>query len=219
MVFVDLRCALRAAQKLKLVTANITDDVEAPRAIDHSGVMRSLTDDEARALMAAAADDELGSLYMLALTTGLRRGEMLALQWSAINLPSGMVRIATGIVTTRAASGRLGWRVGPLKTLSSRREVALTPQVIDALRSHQRRQKALCLRLGRPWQPSAFVFQGPDGDFLTPHTLQYRYQCFVRQHDLPPHRFQDLRHTAATLLLKHGESVAVVSFSATPTPQ
>ena len=211
MVFEDLRCALRTAQKLKIVAANITDDVEAPKPLDHSGVMRSLTDDEARTLVAAAKDDELGALYTLALTTGLRRGEMLALRWSAIDFAGAMATVAAGIVTTRDDAGRLGWSVGALKTLSSRRQVALTPELVESLRSHQRRQKALYLRTGRPWQPGGFVFQGPDGEFLTPPTVQYRHRRFVTSHKLAPHRFHDLRHTAATLLLKHGESVAVVS--------
>ena len=122
-----------------------------------------------------------------------------------------MVTVEAGVVWTRRENGRLGWRIGPLKTLSSRRQVALTAEVIDALRAHQRRQKALYLRTGQSWKPTAFVFQGPDGEFLTPQLVQYHYRRFVQVHTLPRHRFHDLRHTAATLLLKHGESVHVVS--------
>jgi integrase len=212
MVFEDLRNAMRAARKAKLISAAVMEDVEPPKPIDNSGVMRSLTDEEARAFMAAAdQDEELGAFYKLALTTGLRRGEMLALQWTAVDLQGGTMAIDAGVVMTRGEKRRLGWRVGPLKTASSRRQVALTPEVIDALRAHQRRQKELYLRTGRPWNASTFIFQSSDGGFLTPPALQYRHRLFIKKHKLAPHRFHDLRHSTATLLLKHGESIAVVS--------
>jgi integrase len=192
-----------------LIAFDVSADVEAPKSGDRPIVMRSLDEDEARALVTAAKlDESLGALWLLGLTTGARRGEMLALTWSAIDLTAGTVKIERGVQRTTA---RGGWRIGPLKTAASRRELSLTPEVVEALRAHQRRQKAFGLKVGLRWNPSAFVFQCPDGAFLTPDRAACAHRAFIAAHNLPVHRFHDLRHTCATLLLKHGEAVHVVA--------
>jgi integrase len=133
---------------------------------------------------------------------------MLALTWTAVDLAAATINVAQGI---QRATARKGWRVGALKTSSSRREVAVTPEVVDALPAHQRRQKEFSLKIGRPWDPAGFVFQSKDASSLTPDTAAYAHRRLIAENHLPVHRIHDLRHTCATLLLKHGESVHVVA--------
>jgi integrase len=159
-------------------------------------------------MTAAEKDEEYGPLWMLALSSGLRRGELLGLRWSAVDLTTTIARIEIGV---QRAPATKRWHIGPLKTAGSRREIALIPQVIDALRAHQRRQKEARLKAGRPWNANGFGFQGEDGEFLSPETLAYRHSKLIKTHKLAPHRFHDLRHTCATLLIKHGESIPAVS--------
>jgi integrase len=109
-------------------------------------------------LVAAAKDDRLGALYVKALTTGMREGELLALRWRDVDLD---VAVAAVRSTLYRGDGKL--RLGEPKTARSRRSVNLAPEAVAALRHHRERQSAERLRLGPAWEDNDLVFANEVG--------------------------------------------------------
>jgi integrase len=147
-------------------------------------------------------------MWVLFLTTGLRRGEMAALRWEDVDLE----RATMAVVRNRVSAGRgRAVSVHQPKTRRGRRNVALDTTSVEALRSHRATQSAECLRLGPAWVDSGYVFGGVDGAPLHPDTITATFQAIIRDLDVPRIRLHDLRHTSATLALKAGVHPKVVS--------
>ena len=197
--------ALAQAQRWGLVEANPADLVEPPRPEPRE--MRALTPDETCRLIDAAAGDRFEALYILAITTGMRQGELLGLRWRDVSLESRSLRV-TGSLQYVPGSGL---RVAPPKTARSRRNILLSDIAIAALRRHRQRQDVE--RAGRhEWEDNDLVFPNRLGRTMYATNLLDR--SFARLLDMAgiDHiRFHDLRHTAATLLLGQGVHPKVVS--------
>ena len=97
--------------------------------------MRALSAEEAVALLKASRGDRYAALYWLALATGMRQGEMLALPWKNVDLSQGVVRVRRTLVIVKG-----GFEYAPPKTGRSRRDVELRAETIQALRDHRKRQ-------------------------------------------------------------------------------
>jgi integrase len=96
----------------------------------------ALTVEQARALVAAAAGNRFEALFVLAVKTGMRRGEILALRWEDVHLDKGMLQVRGTLRRTRE-----GLTFGVPKTAASRRQVVLSPSLVAALRRHRARQE------------------------------------------------------------------------------
>ena len=142
----------------------------------------------------------------LALTTGMRRGELLALQWKDINWKDGSLHIRR---TVNRYSGQ-GFVVSEPKTAKSRRKIMLPGFVLDLLREHRAHQLATRLKAGSAWQDHDLVFCNGIGNFSHPNHLGVDFQRLLKQAGLPHIRFHDLRHSAATILLTMGVNAKVV---------
>src|SRR5215217_1041981 len=129
-----LHKALSQAVSDGLIPRNAAD-VKAPRPAPEE--MRPLSEDEARAFLetAKASDDRFEPLYVLAITTGLRRGELLGLRWEDADLERGTLRVGRALVRE---GGR--HRPGETKTKRGRRSIRLAPQAVKALAAHRKRQ-------------------------------------------------------------------------------
>lgn len=158
-----------------------------------------------RAFLAYVADDELAALWRLAATTGLRRGEILGLRWSDIDLDQGSVSIQQQRVK---GHGTVSYR--PPKTAKGRRSVALDGVTVASLRKHRKTQLEQRLMLALPYRDEDVVFSYPDGRPIDPDGLSQRFERHVRESGLPRIRFHDLRHTHATLALRAGVHPKVV---------
>jgi integrase len=159
--------------------------------------MRPLSPDEARKLLEAARGDKLEALYVLAVHTGMKQGELLALKWEAVDLNGGVIRI-------RRTLARSGGRIilGEPKTEGSRRPVCLTGAAVEALRTHLDRQLEDIERLGDLYRDCGLVFTSGVGTPINPTNLRRRsFAPLLQRAGLPRIRFHDLRHTCATLLL------------------
>src|SRR5919202_5773863 len=128
-----LRLGLAQATKWHLVPRNVADTVKPPRPAPKE--MHALSASETRTLLEAAGGDRLEALYILAVHTGMRQGELLALRWQDVDMENA-------VVSVRRTLTRNGGRVafGEPKTKKSRRSIRLTPQAVEALRSHLERQ-------------------------------------------------------------------------------
>ena len=116
--------------------------------------MKVLSGEQAQKFLDAAKDDPFEALYVLALTTGMRQGELLALKWDDINFSQGTLQVRRTI--TRLANK--GFTVSEPKTAKSRRSVHLAPMAVDALKRHRIRQNELRLLTGPTWDEQGWVF-------------------------------------------------------------
>lgn len=149
--------------------------------------------------MEASRGDRFEALYVLAVTAGLRIGELLSLKWEDIDLDAGTLRVRR----TRSQA-----RNSPTFTTPKNgrgRSIRLTQRAVEALRTHRATQNAERLKVGSLWQDNGLVFCTHGGqplDFRNVATTSFK--PLLKKAGLPDIRFHDLRHTCATLLLSRG---------------
>lgn len=202
-----LRTALNYAIKAELATMNAAALADPPRL--HRRTIQPLTVDQARAFLAATTEDPLHALYVMALWTGMRQGELLGLRWSDVDLDEGVASIRRGI---RRVGGKV--REIPTKTKRSTRDIALMPVVVEALGAHQERQRDVDRDLaGARWAHQGHVFTSSLGTPMDSSLFNSRRWRPLRAAAGLPKTFQfhHLRHTTASLLLDAGVPMAIVS--------
>ncbi len=199
-----LRGALRQAVRLRLLAVDPTAAVEAPRP--ERRLPPVLTAADARALLQAARGHRLEACFVLALTTGMRLGELLALRWRDVDFDAGRVQVRH---TLQRVGGQ--WLFAEPKTAQSRRALRLCGQAVEALRQHRARQAGERLRAGPAWQDYDLVFCRPDGRPLHAPNFGRQYlEPLLRRAGLPRLRPHDLRHACASLLLAQNVHPKVV---------
>ena len=197
--------ALHEAEVTGVVQRNVVRLTRPPRA--PNGEMRTLSATEARALLAAAAGDRLRALYVIALATGARSGELLGLRWEDLDAAAGTLRIVRSL--TRTAGG---YEFAEPKTASSRRELPLGAVALDTLRRHRVVQAQERMTAGSRWLDHGLIFASCVGTPLDAgNVLRQSFQPLLRRAGLPRVRFHDLRHTAATRMLEAGTSPKVAA--------
>jgi integrase len=149
----------------------------------------------------------LSPIVALDLATGLRRGELLALPWSNLDLEAATLRVDRSLEETRA-----GLRFKAPKTKHGRRTISLPPSAVEALKGYRRYQLELRLAhgLGRP-NADALVFCKPDGSPMSPDGLSKAWRAAVVALQLPRVTFHALRHTHASALIAAGLDVVKIS--------
>jgi integrase len=188
--------ALRAAERRAKITRNVATLVDVPDGPSRRS--RSLTVDEAKALLAAAKGDRLEALYVTGLMLGLRPGELLGLPWSAIDLDAGTLRVTQSLKRER---GKL--LIGETKTASSRRVLRMPTPVVEALRAHKTCQAAE--RLAAPaWFDDGLVFTTTVGTALDPSNLRRGFSKLTADAGLGHWHPHELRHSAASILSAGG---------------
>jgi len=200
-----LRQALNDALRLGLVHRNVAVLVKPPRVRPRE--MAFYTEEQVHTLLEAVTGNRLEALIVLALATGMREGELLALSWDDLNLDNASVLVRANVVITR--EGKLREEV---KTGHSRRRIALPNIAVEALRRHRVRQAEERLRMGVAWEDNNLVFPNTFGRLYDANNWRFAwFYPLLQRAGLPRVRPHDLRHTAATLLLARGVPVKVVS--------
>jgi integrase len=188
-----LRNALNDAYRMELVTRNVAGEVKAPPKPREG--RRELTVEEAKRFLAVLEGERLKAFFVLALATGLRRGELLGLHWLDVDLDAGELR--TGWAVQRV-NGSL--QLVNLKTESSRRTVAIPAFAVRALREHKAQQNAERLELGPAWREQGLVFTTSLGTPIEPRNVNRRFELLRKRAGLEWLRLHDLRHGTATFM-------------------
>jgi integrase len=199
-----LHKALDHAVRWGLVPRNVCDTVSLPKQARHE--IQPLTEKQARQLLVASRGHSLEGLLTLAVTTGMRSGELLALKWQDINFDTGSLHIRRSM---GYISGK-GYLEFEPKTAKGRRKIVLPPFVCEVLKQHRTRQLEESLKAGTRWQDNDLVFCNIYGGYLDPAHLRQRFDKLLKDAGLPDLRFHDLRHSAATILLSMGVPAKVV---------
>ncbi len=199
-----LHKALADAESWDLVDSNVARRVRPPRVRQAPPEVLNVT--QVARLIAASRDHPLGAAFILAVTSGLRQGELLGLRWSDVDLePGGVASIRQTV--QRAARGRV---LGDPKTERSRRDVEILKIAREALLAHHRRQAAQRLA-ATGWAEPDRVFTDENGVPLNPARVSRQFRRLMDELGMDIIPFKNLRHTFATLHLDTGVSDKILS--------
>jgi integrase len=204
--FAILHRAFRQAVRWRYLTFNPTDGIDPP--VGTAAEQSTYSDAETvQLLRAVEVDAELHVPVVLAATLGMRRGEILGLKWSDVDLTNQTLTIRRALQETK----ELGLFEKSPKTPGSRRRVALPQLVVDVLREHQVRQRQALAELTGAVPLDGYVCARADGRPWRPNNFSERYARFLSESGLRAIPFKNLRHTHATSLLRSGVPAKIVS--------
>ena len=206
-IHATLHRAIRSAYRMDLVQRNVTELVDRPQRARRRMQVWSPEEVDRFLTTTAEAHDRLEAMWVLALTTGMRLGEMMALRWRSVDLEAATLSV---VETLQRVQGEVTF--ADVKTASSRRQIALPASTVEALRAHRVRQVEERLKLGPIWQDLDLVFCNTIGGPLWRGNLLWEhFRPLCRRAGVPVIRIHDLRHTAATLRMKLETNPKIVS--------
>jgi integrase len=195
-----LHKALETAVRWNLIARNPCDLVSPPRRKRFE--MQPLSMQQIHQLLAAARGHRLEALFILALATGMRRGELLALKWQDLDLEKGTLQVRRILTRIPSKLPGKGFEETEPKTDKGRRSIVLPSFTVEALKQHRLRQLEAKLKAGSAWQDHDYVFCTSVGTHLNPtRDVLDVLKSFLEKAGLPAIRFHDLRHSSATMLL------------------
>ena len=185
-----LKRALAQAVMDGLIPRNAAEAVRPPKL--KRDEIQPLNADQVRALL-DASDERSCALYTVAVRTGMRPGEILALRWSDVDLEAGTVQINRAL-----SEGEFSTPKTPL----SRRRISLSPATVATLKAHRKRQLEECMAKAGLWEDHGLVFPSSVGTPKSQRNLNREFKNTAKRAGLPDHfKLYDLRHTCAALLL------------------
>ncbi|SCG06744.1 Site-specific recombinase XerD, partial [Streptomyces sp. MnatMP-M17] len=195
-----LEHAVREEEIPRNVARNVRTGTPRPRRFE------PLTADEARQYLAATRGHRLHALFELALHTGLRKGELLGLRWTDLDLDEGTATIRRTL--QRTSTG--GLTTLPTKTRASERRITLPTRCVHSLKHHHEQQQHEREGAGAARQQDGHVFTTAQGRPIDPTNLTRAFTTLLRRAGLRRIRFHDLRHSTATLLPEQGVELVVI---------
>jgi len=200
-----LHRAFGQAVRWDLIPRNPCDGVTPPKP--KRSEMRIWSREQVGAFLDATRAHPAHALYVLAVTTGMRQGELLGLRWEDVNLDRDKLAVRRALQRQNDA----GLVFVEPKTARSCRTIMLSRRAVSALRQHRARQNEQRLLAGSDWQDHGLVFCNATGRPLDPSWQRMGFYAALKDVGLSAIRFHDMRHTAATLLLTQGVHPKVVS--------
>ncbi|AUS09971.1 site-specific integrase [Laceyella sacchari] len=191
--------------KWKMINTNPAS-LTSPPKIEYKEKGTWTIEEAYRFLKHTAEEPLLHIGYLLAIYTGMRLGEILGLRWKDCDFEKGQISIRQTLARTSK-----GLVFQEPKTKSSRRVIAITDDIVAALKKHKALQNQNKLLLGAGYQDHDLVVCTSKGTPIIPSNFRRHYKRMIREADVPKIRFHDLRHTHATIMLQLGEHPKVVS--------
>jgi len=194
-----LHGCLKYAHRLGLIAQNWAELVESPRP--EKKEMQIWSESQVSAFLAGAPDQ---AFYRLAFATGMRRGELVAVQWSDLDWGTGALMVRRQVYQKPGG----GWRFQEPKTARGRRTIRIGPGLLEALRSQYFEVLPLQRELTGEvrWKEHDLIFPSTVGTPRNSANVSHTFKALVLASGLPAMRFHDIRHTAASLMLLHGEA-------------
>lgn len=163
------------------------------------------TPEEVTAFLESAKDDQYYIAYLIALTTGMRQGEILGLKWSDVDLDKKVIHVQHNLKKKDS-----DFEVANLKTNSSYRNITLPEETVNALIAHREAQGEQKKKKGSIYQENDFVVATSLGTFVKPTNLGRSWRAAVKDSGVKYIRFHDTRHTHASLLFRQGVHPKIV---------
>ncbi len=202
-----LHKALADAQRKGSVSRNVADLADPPKISARARPKMTVWNaDELRRFFDLIGSHDLHAAYYVSANTGMRRGEVLGLTWKVMDFGNARLSVAQNVT---APDYKV--IVSDVKSAHSLRTIDLDERTVSVLRSWRKRQFETYMQTGVRSDDSGFVFARPSGHPLHPDSFSQAFERLITKLDLPRIRLHDLRHTHATLLLKAGIPVKVVS--------
>lgn len=189
-----LHSALNQAMKWDLVVRNVANNVEPPKKEKYRATI--LNSEQLAQLIEAIKDTYIYIPVMIAISTGMRRGEVLGLTWNNVDLEHATIKVIQAIYPTKN-----GLVVLPPKTSTSNRKISLPPTLVAILKDYKSKCK----------NDNNYVCTVEDGSLISPSSLNHKFKQVLKYNGLPNIRFHDLRHSHASLLLSQGVQAKVIS--------
>ncbi|MFJ8452761.1 site-specific integrase [Bacillus paramycoides] len=198
-----LNNSIQKAVNLELIPKNVVTNVELPHATRNE--MKVWNIEEVKAFLKVSMDSRYYIAFHLAVTTGMRQGELLGLRWKDVDLERGTVHIKQ----TLSHDGK-EFLTGA-KTTSSIRSITLLSDTVTALKKHEAIIMREKLKAGTDYVDHDLIICTCRGTVLSPRNLLRTFKGLIQKANLPNIRFHDLRHTHATSLLLEGINPKVVA--------
>jgi len=204
MMHAVLRGALNQAIKWGIIVRNPALAAKPPKRLIKE--MKYLPLEQVEVLLAAVENTRFAALYHIAVTTGLRQGELLGLKWADLDWENRQLQIRRQLQRIH----KEGLQFLEPKTSGSNRVVALGKLTIEKLKKHREIQSKQKTEAGKKWQENDLLFPSTIGTPLDPRNIAKHFENLLKEIKIPRVRFHDLRHTAATLMLQRGIHPKVV---------
>ena len=200
-----LHRGLQRAVNSEVLARNVASVISPPKVEEEE--IRILTADQIVTVIERLVGHPLYEIAVVDLATGVRRGELLAMRLSDVDLDEAKIRIERSLEETRN-----GLRFKPPKTKHGKRTISLPPNAVTVLREHRRKllETRLALGLGKP-NADTLLFGQPDGAPMRPDQLSWLWRSACKSLQLPQVSFHALRHTHASALIAAGLDVVALS--------
>lgn len=203
-IHATLRKALNDAMKMGMVYRNVAEGVAVPKQKQYES--KFLTQEQMNAMLEALKDTDIYLPTLLAVGLGLRRGEVLGLQWETVDFEKSLISIKRAYIPTPQ-----GNVFSDVKTEKSRRTLAVPSNIMQYLRLVKEQQDEIKSFLGAGYSDNDLVCCNKDGSPLSPSTWNHKFKKLMKENGMPDIRIHDLRHTNASLMLKRGVTMKVAS--------
>lgn len=196
--------SLEQAVKWELVVRNVADSVQPPKPKKY--IAKFLNEKEINTLIEKSKSTNLYIPIIIAIYTGMRRGEILGLSWDNIDLKKGIIKVNRTLSSTTQ-----GLQFSIPKTESSNRNIYIPNVLIKELKKHKIKQNQNKLKYGNLYIENNLVCTLENGNIINPKNFSRDFHKLLKNNNLTLIRFHDLRHTHASLLVKLGIQPKVIS--------
>lgn len=196
--------SLKAAWQDELIDHNPTAGIRLPVVVKVP--FEPWEPEQQGSFLDMAATHRLGAMFEVAVLTGMRRGEVIGLRWSDVDLTRGTITVRNN--RTNAGNSIVE---GPPKTAAGRRTINYDQTVGGVLLEWQLRQRTEADTLGEAWDDTGYVFTYENGQPLKPQYATRLFEKLRARTSLPKMTLHGQRHESASLLLSSGADIALVS--------
>lgn len=206
--------ALDRAFKLRMIPENPNIFTALPPKEKYEA--KVLTREEVERIVVEAKEEELYPIVVTTVYTGMRKGEVMALNWENVNFKERKIYVKNSLCRVydeqpgEDGRYRVSYQILEPKTKKSIRMIPMLDEVYTALKEQKRRQEVLKAAQGNQYLDQGLVFTDEKGNHLYQREFMDKYHQFLKKYRITDVRFHDLRHTFATLLIESDVSMKLV---------